>query len=887
MQADDPTLPLSPLPRPSPRRGEVLGRYFILHELGRGGMGVVYAAYDPELDRKVALKLLHPDREREDRGQARLLREAQALARLSHPNVIHVYDAGAVGDRVFMAMEMVQGESLDEWLARETPPWRQVLAVYRAAGQGLAAAHAAGLVHRDFKPSNVLLGDDGRVRVVDFGVARPADEAAAERSDLVMGTPRYMAPEVARGRAFDHRADQFSFCVALFESLYGIRPFGGDTLPDVLREVLAARVREVPRSRVPSWVRRILLRGLSADPEARYPSLDALLAELGQDRAAQIRRRAAAAAVLLALTASGAALYTAQRSEIRLCLDAGRKLAGVWDARRKEAVQHAFAASTRPYADDTWRSVERSLDAYTGAWTTMRKEACEATHRRGEQSAELLDLRIACLDRRLREVRALTRLFATGDPAVIERATQASLALPSLDECADPAALIAPVRPPTGEAARRALDQLNRRLADASSLRALGRYEASRAAAAAGIAARPAWPPLEAELLRARALAEDALGESETAEATLFQALAAAQRGRHDALATRIWTDLVWISGFQRKRFDEARRWARMAEASLARLGGPAENPEMDADLKGHLGAVLDLQGEHERGLALLRQALATYEKTLGPEHPNVNRTLNRIGAAYYQAGRHAEALAIFQHSLERIRRQLGPNHPTVAIRLGNLALALEGLGRYEEALRVQSDALTIEERALGPDHPRVAVTHGNLASLLMVLDHNEEALAHARRGLIIDRQNPETAPADLGVSYLIVADAMYRLGRYQWALDHNQQARELLAKSVGPHHPWTAKAEAGYGRILLAQGHPGEGAAALRRSLAAFQAAGEETVESADARFQLAQTLWKTGGDRAEALELAREAREWLLRHASHRKRDLAGIEDWLAARS
>lgn len=501
MHADDTTLSLSPRaggqrdsvatqavdePEPAPptlRRGEMLGRYLILREIGRGGMGIVFAAYDPELDRKVALKLLHPDRRARDgrAGQARLLREAQALARLSHPNVIQVYDAGAVRDRVFMAMELVRGETLDEWLGREERSWRQVLVVFQAAGQGLAAAHAVGLVHRDFKPANVLLGEEGRVRVLDFGIARPMADAVFEesgdlaepasgsvlstpltRAGVVLGTPRYMAPEIMCGGAFDHRADQFSFCVSLFESLYGEPPFQGEDLRDLLPAAAAGRVREPHGARVPSWIRRILLRGLHADPERRYPSMAALLADLGRDRGVLLRRRAAAAAVFTTLAASGFALYTLQRGEARLCSGTAEKLAGIWDADRKETIQRAFLASGRPYAADAWAEVERSLDAYTTAWAAMRTEVCEST-RQGEQSPELLDLRMGCLDRRLREVQAMTTLFAAGDPAVIERAPQASRGLTSLAECADPAALAAPVRPPAGEAARRTLDGLNSR----------------------------------------------------------------------------------------------------------------------------------------------------------------------------------------------------------------------------------------------------------------------------------------------------------------------------------------------------------------------------------------------------------------------------------------
>jgi serine/threonine protein kinase len=242
----------SPLPEPEPlARGTQVGRYVLLDAVGSGGMGVVYAAYDPELDRKVAIKLLRFDRlgsEAGERDRLRLQREAQAIARLSHPNVVHVYDVGTFGDQVFVAMEFVAGRTLRQWAEEEPRPWREVVDRFALAGRGLAAAHAAGLIHRDFKPDNVLLGDDGRVRVVDFGLARPAGQQPAPEGErtpsggtlahpltewgVVVGTPAYMAPEQLRGEASDERSDQLSFCVSLYETLYGERPFpGGSSSP--------------------------------------------------------------------------------------------------------------------------------------------------------------------------------------------------------------------------------------------------------------------------------------------------------------------------------------------------------------------------------------------------------------------------------------------------------------------------------------------------------------------------------------------------------------------------------------------------------------------------------------------------------------------------------
>ncbi|HGG58121.1 MAG TPA: serine/threonine protein kinase, partial [Nannocystis exedens] len=297
---------------PTPAEPELVGRYRIEGQLGAGGMGVVYRAYDPELDRRVAVKLLREDTVADERARQRMLREARSMARLAHPNVIHVYDVGIVGDQVFVAMELVIGVSLGAWLMSAPRPWQEVLDRFLAAGEGLHAAHVAGLIHRDFKPENVLVAADGRVRVLDFGLARSAvqvsvDETPAHtggdlevepfahaatfrrtlgasltRTGALLGTPRYMSPELCLGRPADARSDLFAFCVALYEGLYGRAPFKGDTVEAYLRAVVAGEVCEPPKddNSVPPWIWPVLERGLAADPEARYADMSVLLAAL-------------------------------------------------------------------------------------------------------------------------------------------------------------------------------------------------------------------------------------------------------------------------------------------------------------------------------------------------------------------------------------------------------------------------------------------------------------------------------------------------------------------------------------------------------------------------------------------------------------------------------
>ncbi|MEO8699441.1 MAG: protein kinase [Kofleriaceae bacterium] len=273
-----------------------LGRYEILRELGRGSMGVVVRAYDPELDRAVALKILN--------GGDLLRREAKAMARLAHPNVVGIYDVIPYGDSLCIAMELVEGETLRDHV-RTRRPWQGSLAACVLAGRGLAAAHAAGLIHRDFKPENVLCGHDGRVAVSDFGFARAVDE----RPDpAVAGTPAYMAPELFAGHAATVATDQFSFCVATYEALYGERPFAGSTLAE-LRAQIATGITRKPSRAIPAWIRAVLLRGLATDPKRRYASMADLLAALQRPTP---RHRVVVAAIAALVVAGGVLAWLAR-----------------------------------------------------------------------------------------------------------------------------------------------------------------------------------------------------------------------------------------------------------------------------------------------------------------------------------------------------------------------------------------------------------------------------------------------------------------------------------------------------------------------------------------------------------------------------------------------
>ncbi|HEX8106215.1 MAG TPA: protein kinase [Kofleriaceae bacterium] len=437
-------------------KGAVVGRFVVLDLLGRGGMGVVYLAYDPELDRKVALKLLRRGARGVGGMRTHLLVEAQVMARINHANVLAIYDVGNYREQVFAAMELVEGTTLRRWMAERPRGWREVIDVFLLAGEGLAAAHAAGVVHRDFKPENLLLGHDGRVKVTDFGLAAEPLSATGQ----VAGTPGYLAVEGLVSGCVDQRSDQFSFCVALHEALHGRRPFSAHAPDELIAEVRRGPTFQGRCRRVPARLDHVVRCGLALDPDRRYASMRELLAELRRVAAVhRMRRRVAVAVGALALAIGATAIVMDTRATPRPpCAGAEAKLSGVWDLGRREAVRSAFLRTAVASAPMAFERAVAALDRYAAAWAGIRAEACEATEVRREQPAALLELRMACLDRALIQLRALSGALVAADAETVRRAESAAMALPALDACSDPDALRADVSPPLATTARAGLE---------------------------------------------------------------------------------------------------------------------------------------------------------------------------------------------------------------------------------------------------------------------------------------------------------------------------------------------------------------------------------------------------------------------------------------------
>ncbi len=950
--------------------GTRAGRYIILEILGSGGMGVVYKAYDPELDRRIALKLLRV-RSRSgssaDRARDRLLREAQALAQLSHPNVVSAFDVGTLGNDVFVAMELVEGRTLKSWLLEEKPSVRQIVEVLAAAGRGLAAAHQAGLIHRDFKPDNVIIGDDGRVRVLDFGLARAAatedgetPRAPRERSGssvgsepsgshpsgqvlstesrlytsltqdgAMVGTPGYMAPEQYLDTGVTEQTDQFSFCVALYESLYGRKPHKAKSFQELKEKVATGQVEPPPSgAKVPVRLWRIIQRGMSLAREDRFASMESLLVELERDPRIFWRRVTAAVVVLILLGASfvGAALWQAQKQ--RLCQGAQDRLTGTWDSQIRQALRQGFLATGLSFAQNACDRVEATLDQYTGAWVKMRTSACEATHLLGEQSERLLDLRMQCLDRRLSETKALVTLFAQGaDAELVAKAAGAVQGLPTLADCADAETLTAAVAPPRDPALRARVEQLRGRLDEVVALERAGKYQQGMqgAEAAAQEAMALDYVPVQAEALFMRSRFELHMGKKEAAEKSMMQSIRLAAACRDDKLMAKALVKSIYVIGYLQARYREAYALEPVVEAAAIRAGS---DPVLLSDGHYNMGIVLYQQGKYVKSLERFRQALALRQKalpaddqritasyvslgnvldelgeyaearkefnralvigerSLGPGHPDIGLHLNALGNTYYLPGDPERALPYYNRALTIWEAAYGTEHPRLASVLNNLGNALRDMGRYREARAVIERSLKIRQKSLGPQHPELAGSWEALGDLFSDEGQDDEALDAYQHMLELSRrrspQHPRVALAlsRIGNSYL-------KQKKLTLAIQHFQAALKIVARFDSESKPQTHTAFAGLASCYLAQGEPNRARSLLEPLVKARQLAQGDPGELAEAQALLARALWAAGTQKARALSLAQQARQVFASSSDRRWGEkLLALEHWLRKR-
>ena len=667
-----------------PALGDRIGRYVALRVLGEGGMGVVIAAHDPELERQVAIKLVHPSVWRAATGEARdqLRDEARAMARLIHPNVVAVHDLGTVGDQLFVAMELVTGTSLDVWLAQRPRPWREVLAVCLDAGRGLAAAHRAGLVHRDVKPRNVLVDDTGRPRIADFGLAALTRGDVAEVSPG--GTPAYMSPEQHWRTPVGPSSDQFNYCVMVYEALYGERPFAGSTRAEIADAVTRGRVRPPPpRSRVPRAVRRALLRGLAPESGARFPSMVALLAALAPRPVG--RWVALAAAVVLAGGAGAASVALAGAGDPARAARAAAeaRAAAVWSPAARKGVVAAIARDPAPHAAATAERVAATLDRYVAGWIDARATLA-GRGRSGEEPPLGFARRSDCLDRRLAQTGALVQALTAGGPGVAARAIDATAALDPVAACVDGDAAITVRAPPDGAERRARYDELVRRLDEVTALDRVGRARDAADAAAALLAPVRALdhPPLTARAIFADAGQREHRGDVDGALLGMREAIVAAAASHDDELAARAWVSLValMVTAGRARPDDDLLAGAR---AAVVRAGTP---PSLEVALDNAIALVAAAAGRPADAEAGHRRAIARAEAALPADHRARADLYLHLATALTAQHRSADALAAIEHGLAVAETIWGKDHPQLALYWSNIAAVAFDLGDYARA---------------------------------------------------------------------------------------------------------------------------------------------------------------------------------------------------------
>ncbi|MCR9159620.1 MAG: protein kinase domain-containing protein [Nannocystaceae bacterium] len=916
-------------------RGEALGRYVVLETLGQGGMGIVLAAYDSTLDRRVALKLLRRHASSDPENHARLLREAQALAKLSHPRVVSVYDVGELRGQVFIAMEYIDGPNLRQWRrsAERTPA--QVIEVFRAAAKGLRAAHEAGIVHRDFKPDNVLIGSDGGVRVTDFGLALEAHVAAEPSSSgrdggaqfsgrltetgMVMGTPAYMPIEQHAGLVTDHRSDQFSFCVSLFEALYGVRPFSGNTANEYCAAIRKAEVPAPPSNlSVPRRVHRAMIKGLAAKPEDRHASMQALIRALSP-RTTHGRTWVLGGVGGLALGAAAVALLDPSSP----CSSFDERIEEVWSKTHKRQLLASFTATGLPFAQDVHDRATARLDDYAERWTSAARDACLASER-GEQSDHMLDLRMHCLDRARSRLRATVDVLSDADATIMRKAVGLASSQAELGLCADLDVLgrtaVLPADAAEAEDARALLEALHR----IEALRGAGRKEEAKMLFAE-IEERievSAYPPVQAAGLWARGRllgtdneADAALEAFEKAhltaiehgldhiaanaassvgfylaefksnfalsEAYLEVALSLAKASGSTRAQSAVYGNIAMLRSRQ-ARFDEAVEASELAlEAARATEDPSAIN--IAETMMAH-AQVVRMRDGPKAGQPLTVAALEYTLENLGRNHPSLVQIYESLSTIARELGDNEQAYIHVTAALDQARTLFGDDSLDVTYQKANLATVVGNLGRREEALTILAEVDAGFERELGHDHPVRAAVLNNIASLQIELERWDEAEASWLEALRIAKAKSEGHSDTVAVLSRNIALHLILQDRAPEARPYAQQGLEHTLAVYGPENMNTAAAYSILGRVAQLEGHY---EVARTHHERAVKIGHDSETTRADFEFELGRTLVEdpasTESDRARGMRLARRA-ENTMATAENAEATHRDIVQWLA---
>lgn len=887
--------------------GSQVGRYFLLRVVGTGAMGVVYEAYDPELKREVALKLILQRLENKD-----VLDEARAMAALNHPNVVAVYDSGRSGDHVYLVMELVTGQSLRHWLL--TPrSTSEIVKVFAQLARGLSAVHEAHLAHRDIKPDNVVLGDDGRPRLVDFGFAFAA-EPAGQASQLV-GTPRYMAPEVQRGQQGDAASDQYSFCVALAEALDG--SLANRREADSTRGEQPATAFK-PKA-LPAHLARLVAKGTSVEAGSRYPTMRELAAELERDPARGRRQLLMAAGVVAVLgVAIGGSAFAVKRQS-QVCKGAEAKLIGVWDEGRRAAVEAAFTATGKPYAAKSFAGVAGLLDGYVSAWVTAHTEACMATRVSGEQSEAVLDLRMQCLSSRLDKLRSTVQVLTEPNPALADKAVNIAGELAALAPCSDVERLVAEGPAAMSDEARARSAELSAKVARAAAL-----LEAVRVPEATELLTQALEVAEKDGLERVRAEALELLTRLKSREGTA-EVEALSERALLAAESTGVARLVAagWVT-----RGAALHRVGKPAEAhaALAHAAATLEHLPTESLLRGHreytsaavsigerkpdlaladakaavtayaqdpagrrrlpealklVAASYNFKGDRTNALDFIGQAIAKQTELYGSSHPSLEGFFNLQGVILTAMDRPSEADAAFNRALEVCEAGQGHDALCVASALNNLAINDLAQGHSREAVDHLSRAAEVYLARLGPSHPDLANTYAQLADARGDLKEYAASIDAAQKSLDIRIKHFEPGAVPIAFGHQNLGEAYLRAGQCAKAEGPLASAVQILDK------PGVRPEDRGDGlkdlaEVLFCLKKPA-GLVRARAAIKLYESLPNRQGSLADLKFSLAQFLWSQN-EKNQAFDEARGA--LAIHEARSNVEHATEVKQWLAAR-
>ncbi len=887
--------------------GDSLGRLEVGEILGQGAFGVVVSAYDPDLKRKLAIKLLKPEVFESKSGRdahKRLLREARAMAKISHANVVTVHDIGTVDGQVYIAMEFVEGGNLGQWLRAKDRSWQEILGVFVQAGRGLAAAHREGLVHRDFKPDNVLVNKSDEVRVADFGlvsISEKRGEALASaqenvgrsmssgdldltRAGSVMGTALYMAPEQHLGDEVTPASDQFSFCVALYSAFYKRGPFPCRNYKELRKAVINGEVLSVPTSSsVPKWLQLIILKGLSVTADDRYRSMPALLEALCSDPSIRTRRRIKLAGAGVACAAVLAGLFWSQQDRKRPCQNADASLSEVWDTSRKSAIAGVFARDrSLEYA-----RFEESIDRYTTDWVSVRKRVCEATHVHGEQSDALLDRRMLCLDQKLHYLQQVLAQLRSGTGVeTLDKALTIASALPPPKGCTDRPELMSRHPLPTDEKQREKILVADRLVDEAEAHLDLGAQARAIDILEAMLKEPPDYSPTLAKATSVLGKSKMDLGDLTGAETSLRESIEHGTRAGDDRLVASSWLALMHLDGIEREDYPRGYEHGKMA--GLAMVRGDAGALAL-ALLQRSRAALLIFEGKSKEALSVLLSITAVIESEGSQSDISVLRTT--MGDAEGAERNYEAALSHYKLALAHIESVLGPDHPENIYILNNMAVALKGSGDIKGARTALERSLAITERSYGdsvravvpiltnlgninrrdgdldaarevlrraiyvgeatmePGHPLVTKAMLNLG-IVLATDKDYPGATQAFRGVLArsEAHFKEDHP-DKAMALNNLGEALFLEEKFEESLKYGLLAKEMKLRIHGEGHPRIASTLASLGTIYKAMGKVEEAQSYFESALAIFHgAAGETHPKTIFALSELGRLLESTG---------------------------------------